>query len=56
MSRTKNQHSTYRQTEVLLEERRQKILAQPSAMKEVYGPDQDTVNPHTIEQEVQEAA
>ena len=29
-------------------ERRKAILAQPSAMKEVYGPDQDTVNPHTI--------
>ena len=30
------------------EERRRLILAQPGAMKEVYGPDQDTVNPHTI--------
>ena len=30
------------------EDQREKILAQPSAMKEVYGPDQDTVNSHTI--------
>ena len=30
------------------EERRRAILAQPSAMKQVYGPDQDTVNPHVI--------
>ena len=30
------------------EERRREILAQPGAMKEVYGPDQDTVNGHVI--------
>ena len=29
-------------------ERKREILAQPSAMKEVYGPDQDTVNGHVI--------
>ena len=30
------------------EDQRETMLAQPSAMKEVYGPDQDTVNSHTI--------
>ena len=30
------------------DERRRETLAQPSAMKEVYGPDQDTVNGHVI--------
>ena len=30
------------------EERRREILAQPSAMKEVFGPDEDTVNGHAI--------
>ena len=31
-----------------VDERRREILAQPGAMKEVYGAGQDTVNPHTI--------
>ena len=48
MSRTKSQHSTDRQTEALLEERRQEILAQPSAMKEVYAPVDHYVNGHVI--------
>ena len=48
MTSTEAHDSQDRQTPALLEARRREILAQPNAMKEVYGPDQDTVNPHTI--------
>ena len=40
--------SSKMESDMTPDERRREILAQPSVMKEVYGPEQDTVDGHVI--------